>query len=75
MRSVGRRAERRHRDSAAWEGSFSRAKGALSLTDAAIRKAGDQARAIAVFKEGRAAGADRWLFMSSVGRAADQQTD
>ena len=77
------------RDSAAAEGSFSRAKGALRLTDAAIRasatgmvyrdvsegfwKAGDQARAIAVFKEGRAAGADQWLYMSSAARAADQQ--
>ena len=76
------------RDSAAAEGSFSRAKAALSLTDAAIKasatgmvyrdvsegfwKAGDQARAIAVFKEGRAAGADQWLYMSSAARAADQ---
>lgn len=77
------------RDSAAGEGSFIQAKGALSLTDPAIRasatgivyrdvseafwKAGDQARAIAVFKEGRAAGGDEYLFMSSAARAANQQ--
>ena len=77
------------RNRAAGEGSFIQAKGALSLTDPAIRasatgmvyrdvseafwKAGDQARAIAVFKEGRAAGADQWLFMSSAARAADPQ--
>jgi hypothetical protein len=34
---------------------------------------GDRARAVAVFNEGRAAGADKWLFMSSAARAADQQ--
>jgi hypothetical protein len=77
------------RNRAAGEGSFIQAKGALSLTDPAIRasatgmvyrdvseafwKAGDRARAIAVFKEGRAAGADQWLFMSSAARAADRQ--
>jgi hypothetical protein len=77
------------RDRAAGEGSFIQAKGALSLTDPAIRasatgivyrdvseafwKAGDQARAIAVFKEGRAAGGDEYLFMSSAARAADQR--
>lgn len=77
------------RDSAAGEGSFIHAKGALNLTDPTIRasatgmvyrdvseafwKAGDRARAIAVFKEGRAAGADQWLFMSSAARAADRQ--
>lgn len=77
------------RDRAAGEGSFIQAKGALSLTDPAIRasatgivyrdvseafwKAGDQARAIAVFKEGRAAGGDQYLFMSSAARAAGQQ--
>ena len=77
------------RDRAAGEGSFIQAKGALSLTDPAIRasatgmvyrdvseafwQAGDQARAIAVFKEGRAAGGDQYLFMSSAARAADQQ--
>jgi hypothetical protein len=77
------------RDSAAGEGSFSRAKGALSLTDAAIRasatgmvyrdvseafwKVGDRARAVDVFNEGRTAGADKWLFMSSAAQAADQR--
>jgi hypothetical protein len=76
-------------NSTAGEGSFSRAKGALSLTDPAIRssatgmvyrdvseafwKVGDRARAVAVFNEGRAAGADKWLFMSSAARVAGQQ--
>ena len=76
-------------DSTAGEGSFSSAKEALSLTDPAIKssatamvyrdvseafwKVGDRARAVAVFTEGRAAGADEWLFMSSAARAADQQ--
>jgi hypothetical protein len=76
-------------DSTAGEGSFSSAKGALSLTDPATRssasamvyrdvseafwKVGDRARAVAVFTEGRAAGADKWLFMSSAARVADQQ--
>jgi hypothetical protein len=74
-------------DSTAGERSFSSAKGALSLTDLATRssatgmvyrdvseafwKVGDRARAVAVFNEGRAAGADKWLFMSSAARAAD----
>jgi len=77
------------RDRAAGEGSFIQAKGALSITDPAIRAsatgmvyrdvseafwtAGDRARAIAVFKEGRAAGGDQYLFMSSAARAADRQ--
>lgn len=77
------------RNRAAGEGSFIQAKGALSLTDPAIRasatgivyrdvseafwQAGDRARAIAVFKEGRAAGGDQYLFMSSAAGAADQQ--
>jgi hypothetical protein len=77
------------RDRAGGEGSFIQAKGALSVTDPAIRasatgmvyrdvseafwKAGDQARAIAVFKEGRTAGGDEYLFMSSAARAAGQQ--
>jgi hypothetical protein len=77
------------RDRAGGEGSFIQAKGALSVTDPAIRasatgmvyrdvseafwKAGDQTRAIAVFKEGRAAGGDEYLFMSSAARAAGQQ--
>lgn len=76
-------------DSTAGEGSFGSAKGALSLTDLGTRssatamvyrdvseafwKAGDRARAVAVFNEGRAAGADEWLFMSSAARAADRQ--
>jgi hypothetical protein len=34
---------------------------------------GDRARAVAVFNEGRAAGADKWLFMSAAARAAGQQ--
>ena len=75
-------------DSTAGEGSFSSAKGALSLTDPATRssatamvyrdvseafwKVGDRRRAVAVFNEGRAAGADMWLYMSSAARAADQ---
>jgi hypothetical protein len=77
------------RDRAAGEGSFIQAKGALSITDPAIKAsatgmvyrdvseafwtAGDRARAIAVFKEGRAAGADQYLFMSSAAGAADRQ--
>jgi len=76
-------------DRAAGEGSFSSAKGALRFTDPAIRSsatgmvyrdvsealwnAGDRARAVAVFNEGRAAGADKWLFMSSAAPAAAQQ--
>jgi hypothetical protein len=76
-------------DRTAGEGSFKSAKEALSLTDLGYRasatamvyrdvseafwKVGDRARAIDVFKEGRTAGADKWLFMSSAARAADQQ--
>ena len=76
-------------DTAAGEGSFSRAKGALSLTDPenkasatgmvyrdvseAFWKTGDRSRAVAVFNEGRAAGADSWLYMSAAGRAAAPQ--
>jgi len=75
-------------DRTAGEGSFRSAKGALSLTDPEIRssatgivyrdvseafwKAGDRERAVAVFNEGRAAGADKWLYMSSAARVADQ---
>lgn len=75
-------------DKAAGEGSFSSAKAALSLTEPEIRasatgmvyrdvseafwKVGDRARAIAVFNEGRAAGADSWLYMSSAAGAAQQ---
>jgi hypothetical protein len=63
-------------DSTAGEGSFSSAKRALSLTDLGARssattmvyrdvseafwKVGDRARAVTVFNEGRAAGADKW---------------
>lgn len=76
-------------DSTAGEESYNSAKGALSLTDLETRpsatamvyrdvseafwKVGDHARAVAVFKEGRAAGADKWLFMSSAARVAGQQ--
>lgn len=76
-------------DSSAGEKSFSSAKGALSLTDPAARasatamvyrdvseafwKVGDRARATAVLNEGRAAGADKWLYMSSAALAAEQQ--
>jgi hypothetical protein len=76
-------------DRTAGEASFISAKGALSVTDPGTRssatamvyrdvseafwKVGDRARAVAVFNEGRAAGADKWLFMSSAARAADRQ--
>jgi len=76
-------------DRTAGEASFRSAKQALGLTDLAIKpsaagivyrdvseafwKMGDRARAIDVFKEGRAAGADKYLFMSSAARAVDQQ--
>lgn len=77
------------RDRAGGEGSFLQAKGALSLTDPEIKasatgivyrdvseafwKVGDQARAIAVFKEGSAAGADEYLYMSAAARAAGRR--
>ena len=77
-------------DRTAGEGSFIGAKGALSLTDLETRPSatamvyrdvseafwnvGDRARAVAVFNEGRAAGADSWLYMSSAARAAQQQS-
>ena len=77
------------RDRAGGEGSFIQAKGALSITDPAIKAsatgmvyrdvseafwtAGDRARAVAVFKEGLAAGGDQYLYMSSAARAAEQQ--
>jgi len=76
-------------DRTAGEESFVSAKGALSLTDPAIRasatamvyrdvseafwKMGDRPRAVAVFKEGSAAGADQYLYMSSAARFTDQQ--
>lgn len=71
------------------EASFRSAKQALSLTalenrssaiamvykdvSEAYWKMGDRARAIDVFKEGSAAGADKWLYMSSAAGAADPQ--
>ena len=71
------------------EGSFRSAKQALSLTDPEFRagatgvvygdvseafwKTGDRARAIDVFKEGRTAGADQYLYMTSAARFVDQQ--
>jgi hypothetical protein len=77
-------------DSAAGEQSYSSAKAALSLTDPKLRsgaagavyrdvseaywKVGDRARAIAVFSEGRAAGADQYLYMSSAAQAVDRQS-
>jgi hypothetical protein len=77
-------------DRSAGEASFRSAKEALSLTDLGYRasatamvyrdvseafwKVGDRARAVEVFKEGRIAGADKWLFMSSAARTADQQS-
>jgi hypothetical protein len=74
-------------DKAAGESSLSNAKGALSRTapdnrasatamvyrdvSEAFWKIGDKERAIAVFKEGRAAGADYFLYMSSAAQAVD----
>jgi hypothetical protein len=78
-------------DRTAGEESFINAKGALSVTDPDNRSSatamvyrdvseafwsvGDRARAVAVFNEGRAAGADKWLFMSSAARAAARADD
>jgi len=75
-------------DRAAGERSFGSAKGALGRTNPENRpsataivyrdvseafwKTGDRARAVAVFKEGRAAGGDFYLFMSSAAGAADK---
>jgi hypothetical protein len=39
----------------------------------AFWKVGDRARAIAVFKEGRAAGGDSWLYTSSAAKAVEQE--
>ena len=74
-------------DRAAGEDSFRNAKGALSLTNLDNRpgaiaivfrdvseaywKVGDRVRAIEVFKEGSAAGADKYLYMSSAARFAE----
>jgi hypothetical protein len=76
-------------DRAAGEGSFRSAKQALRLTDLETRasatavvygdvseafwKTGDRARAIDVFKEGRTAGADQYLYMTSAARFVDRQ--
>jgi hypothetical protein len=77
-------------DMAAGESSFRSAKEALGRTDRANRasaagivyrdvseafwKAGDRPRAIAVFKEGRVAGGDSYLYMGSAAKAvADQE--
>jgi hypothetical protein len=75
-------------DKAAGERSFGSAKRALAWMDLeykpgatamvyrdvseAFWKVGDRARAVAVFQEGRAAGADVYLYMGSAARAADQ---
>jgi hypothetical protein len=75
-------------DRAAGELSFGGAKAALNKTDREDRasaiamvyrdvseafwKVGDRPRAIAVFKEGRDAGGDKWLYLSSAARAAEE---
>jgi hypothetical protein len=76
-------------DRTAGEGSFRSAKRALGMTDLETRasataavysdvseafwKTGDRARAIDVFKEGRTAGADQYLYMTSAARFVDRQ--
>ena len=76
-------------DSTAGEVSFRSAKEALGLTDLENRasatamvyrdvseaywRTGDRARAIDVFKEGRTAGADKYLYMSSAAQFIDQK--
>ncbi len=71
------------------ESSFRSAKAALRLTDVETRasatgvvygdvseafwKTGDRARAVDVFKEGRTAGADQYLYMSSAARFVDRE--
>lgn len=76
-------------DTAAGESSFRSAKEALDRTDRANRasaagivyrdvseafwKAGDRTRAISVFKEGRAAGGDSYLYMASAAKAVAEQ--
>jgi hypothetical protein len=75
-------------DTAAGERNFRNAKQALKQTASDNRssatamvyrdvseaywKVGDRARAVAVFKEGRAAGGDVYLFMTSAAKALDQ---
>ena len=77
------------RDRAGGEESFRNARQALRLVDPpskasatamvyrdvseAYWKMGDRARAIDVFKDGRNAGADMYLYMSSAARAVDPQ--
>jgi len=76
-------------DKTAGERSFSNAQRALGWMDRADRpsatamvyhdvseafwKVGDRARAVAVFKQGRAAGGDGWLFFASAAQAAEQE--
>jgi hypothetical protein len=77
-------------DRAAGERSFGSARGALDWMDSANRpsatamvyrdvseafwKTGDRARAVVVFNEGRAAGADGWLRNASAASAATSAT-
>lgn len=77
------------RDRAGGEESFRNARQALRLVDPANKasatamvyrdvseaywKMGDRARAIDVFKDGRNAGADMYLYMSSAARAVEPQ--
>ncbi len=72
-------------DTAAGESSFARAKGALGWMDSENRpgatamvyrdvseaywKRGDRTRATAIFNEGRAAGADAWIYHASAAAA------
>lgn len=79
----------RNGDKIGGESSFTRAKEALDQTNPANRASatgivyrdvseafwavGDRARAVAVFKEGRTAGGDSYLYMSSAARAADKE--
>lgn len=74
-------------DKAAGETSFAKAKDALKLTakanhpsaagmvyhdvSEAYWKVGDKTRAVAVFKEGKSAGADSWLLTASAARIAE----
>ena len=75
-------------DRAAGESSFGKAKGALDWMDSANRpsatamvyrdvseafwKMGDRTRATVIFNEGRAAGADGWIFHASAASAGDR---
>jgi L-asparaginase II len=78
-------------DRASGESSFSSARRALGLMDRRDRasatamvygdvseafwKVGDRARAVAVFKEGRAAGGDSYLFLVSAAQAASHEAE